>query len=113
MEADGLEQYLMRALTDPPAPAVIRSGSGGWRGAVGKLPGIALAGALAAAALELAKIGWFESKGISALTLAIVLGMVVGNTVYPRLASASAQGVVFSKQTQILLGIILDGPRLI
>jgi uncharacterized integral membrane protein (TIGR00698 family) len=102
----------MRALTDPPAAAVIQSGSGGWRGIVGKLPGIALAGGLAAAALELAKIGWFESKGISALTLAIVLGMVVGNTVYPRLASASAQGVVFSKQTLLRLGIILYGLRL-
>jgi uncharacterized integral membrane protein (TIGR00698 family) len=102
----------MRALTDPPAAAVIQFGSGGWRGALRRLPGIALVGALAAAALELGKIGWFESKGISALTLAIVLGMFVGNTVYPRVASASADGVIFSKQTLLRLGIILYGLRL-
>jgi len=102
----------MRALTDTPAAAAIPVGSGGWRSARSRLPGVALVGGLAAAALELAKIGWFESKGISALTLAIVLGMVVGNTVYPRIVSASADGVIFSKQTLLRLGIILYGLRL-
>lgn len=76
------------------------------------LPGLALAGGLAFAAIELGRIGWLQVNGISALTLAIVLGMLVGNTVYPRIAAASAAGVMFSKQNLLRLGIILYGLRL-
>jgi len=79
---------------------------------MGKVSGIALAATLAAVAISLSSIGWFASKGISALTLAIALGMVVGNTLYPRLARFSAQGVTFSKQTLLRAGIILYGLRL-
>ena len=75
-------------------------------------PGVALALALALAAMELAKLGWLQANGISALTLAIVLGMVVGNTVYPRFAAVGANGVTFSKQSLLRLGIILYGLRL-
>ena len=75
-------------------------------------PGVALALALALAAMELAKLGWLQANGISALTLAIVLGMVVGNTVYPRFAAVGASGVTFSKQSLLRLGIILYGLRL-
>ena len=78
----------------------------------GYLPGLALAGGLAFAAIELGKIGWLQANGISALTLAIVLGMLVGNTSYPRIAAASALGVTFSKQNLLRLGIILYGLRL-
>ena len=56
------------------------------------LPGLALSGALAAAGVALGRIGWLQDHGFSALTLAIVLGMIVGNTVYPlvpRLAAAA------------------------
>ena len=79
---------------------------------VSLLPGLALAGALAFAAIELGKIGWLQANGISALTLAIVLGMLVGNTAYPRFAEASASGVTFSKQNLLRVGIILYGLRL-
>ena len=78
----------------------------------GFVPGLALAGGLAFAAIELGKIGWLQANGISALTLAIVLGMLVGNTAYPRIAAASALGVTFSKQNLLRLGIILYGLRL-
>lgn len=78
----------------------------------GQLPGLALAGGLAFAATLLGKIGWLQANGISALTLAIVLGMLVGNTAYPRIAAASAPGVTFSKQNLLRLGIILYGLRL-
>jgi len=44
--------------------------------------------------------------------MAIVLGMLVGNTAYPRIAAASALGVTFSKQNLLRLGIILYGLRL-
>ena len=76
------------------------------------LPGLALSAALAAAAVALGSIGWLQDHGLSALTLAIVLGMLVGNTVYPRFANASGPGVNFSKQTLLRLGVVLYGLRL-
>ena len=83
-----------------------------WQNAIDHLPGLALVGVLAALAMTLGTIGWFASAGISALTLAIVLGMLVGNTLYPRVARSGAGGVTFSKQTLLRLGIILYGLRL-
>ena len=79
------------------------------------LPGLALSGALAAAAMALGRIAWLQAHGFSALTLAIVLGMVVGNTVYPlvpRMALVSGPGVNFSKQSLLRLGVVLYGLRL-
>jgi uncharacterized integral membrane protein (TIGR00698 family) len=76
------------------------------------LPGIGLVGFLALLALEIGRAPWLEANGISALTLAIALGMLVGNTVYPGLAVAAAGGVAFSKQTLLRAGIILYGLRL-
>ena len=76
------------------------------------LPGILLTGAIAILATELAKSAWMQAHGISALTLAIVGGMMVGNTIYPRISSFSARGVTFSKQILLRAGIILFGLRL-
>ncbi len=97
------------------APAAIAPAGGlaGFPGHARALaPGVALALVIALLAIELGKLGWLQSNGISALTLAIVLGMVAGNTIYPRVAAASATGVTFSKQTLLRLGIILYGLRL-
>ncbi|WP_416200160.1 YeiH family protein [Undibacterium sp. 5I1] len=58
------------------------------------------------------KITLLQANGIGALTLAIVLGMLVGNTIYPRIAVTSGAGVTFSKQNLLRLGIILYGLRL-
>lgn len=76
------------------------------------LPGLALSGVLAVAGIALGRIGWLQDQGFSALTLAIVLGMLVGNTVYPRWAAASGAGVAFSKGNLLRLGIVLYGLRL-
>ena len=76
------------------------------------LPGLALSAVLAAAAVSLGSIGWLQDHGLSALTMAIVLGMLVGNTIYPRFATASGPGVNFSKQTLLRLGVVLYGLRL-
>ncbi|NMM14129.1 MAG: YeiH family putative sulfate export transporter [Rhodoferax sp.] len=80
-----------------------------WRGLV---PGLALTGAIACASIQLGKFGWMQSNGISALTLAIVLGMLVGNTVYFRFSAVTGAGVTFSKANLLRLGIILYGFRL-
>jgi uncharacterized integral membrane protein (TIGR00698 family) len=76
------------------------------------LPGMALVGVLALLALEVGRAPWLQANGFSALTLAIALGMLVGNTIYPRFAAAAAEGVAFSKQTLLRAGIILYGLRL-
>lgn len=76
------------------------------------IPGLLLSAALAGAAILLGRSQWLQHNGISALTLAIVLGIVVGNTLYPRIAAGSAAGVGFSKQILLRAGIILYGLRL-
>ena len=76
------------------------------------LPGLALSGVLAALGIALGRIAWLQDHGFSALTLAIVLGMLVGNTVYPRMANASGAGVNFCKQNLLRLGVVLYGLRL-
>jgi uncharacterized integral membrane protein (TIGR00698 family) len=76
------------------------------------LPGLALSAAIAAVAMVLGGSGWLQTHGISALTLAIVLGLIVGNSIYPRIATASCDGVRFSKQILLRAGVILYGLRL-
>ncbi len=76
------------------------------------LPGLLLSSALAASALMLSTHSWMAAHGMNALTLAIVLGVVVGNTVYPALEGRCATGVGVSKQQLLRLGIVLYGLRL-
>lgn len=74
--------------------------------------GVLLSAALAVAGMELGKITWLTAHGFSALTIAIVLGMIVGNTIYSHIAEASGHGVTFSKQKLLRAGIVLFGLRL-
>ena len=76
------------------------------------LPGLAWSVALAELAIRLGSISWLQSHGMSALTVAIVLGIVFGNTLYPRFSANSDAGVNFSKQTLLRAGVILYGLRL-
>lgn len=76
------------------------------------LPGLAISASLAGAAMAMGRIDWLQNHGFSALTLAIVLGMVLGNTVYPRIAAPCGAGVNFSKQNLLRLGVVLYGLRL-
>lgn len=76
------------------------------------LPGLLLSGVIAWGAIQLGKLEWMQNHGMSALTLAIMLGIVLGNSVYGRLAPSCGAGVAFSKQTLLRLGIILYGFRL-
>jgi uncharacterized integral membrane protein (TIGR00698 family) len=104
-------EILMQAAANPLAlPA--KPGNPRGQRLMSFLPGILLTGAIAILATELAKSAWMQANGISALTLAIVGGMIAGNTVYPLISGYSARGVVFSKQILLRLGIILFGLRL-
>ena len=76
------------------------------------LPGLLLSGVIAYGAIQLGKLEWMQNHGMSALTLAIILGIILGNSVYARVAPACGAGVGFSKQTLLRLGIILYGFRL-
>jgi uncharacterized integral membrane protein (TIGR00698 family) len=76
------------------------------------LPGLVLSAALAAIAIRLGTVGWLQDHGMSALTVAIVLGIVLGNTVYPYVAADGGAGVALSKQTLLRAGVILYGLRL-
>ncbi|MDO5769467.1 MAG: YeiH family protein [Psychrobacter sp.] len=50
--------------------------------------------------------------GLSSLTLAIIIGMVLGNTVYPSYTSQLATGVNFAKGQLLRLAIMLYGFKL-
>ncbi|MDY0250164.1 MAG: YeiH family protein [Pseudomonas sp.] len=76
------------------------------------IPGLLLCAALSAGALILDRVPWLQAHGLSALTLAIMLGFIVGNTVFPRMAGRCAPGVFYAKQYMLRLGIILYGFRL-
>ena len=75
-------------------------------------PGLALSALITGAALWGGSIPTVAGAGFSALTLAILLGMVVGNTLYPRIWKSCDGGVIFAKQHLLRLGIILYGFRL-
>src|ERR1039457_3773741 len=72
------------------------------------LPGLGLSVLLALTAMQLGTIGWLASHGISALTAAIALGILVGNTLYPRVAATAGVGIAFSKQTLLRKRCVRD-----
>lgn len=76
------------------------------------LPGLAMSMTIAAAGMAIGGIDWVQSHGFSAITLAIVLGMLAGNTFSPRVAAVSAAGVNLCRQQLLRLGIVLYGLRL-
>ncbi len=76
------------------------------------IPGLLLTGALTALAIWAGDIPWIAGLGLGALTLAILFGIVVGNTLYPWLQPRCHTGVQLAKQRLLRLGIILYGFRL-
>lgn len=76
------------------------------------LPGLVLALLVALFATWLADQAWVSRLGISALPLAIVLGMLVGNTLYGQVQGRCGPGVSFAKQRILRAGIILFGMRI-
>lgn len=80
-----------------------------WRA---RLPGLALCALIAAIAMLCASQPVVQAHGVSPLTFAIVLGMLAGNTFYPRIAAGAGAGVGFAKQTLLRTGVVLYGFRL-
>ncbi len=74
--------------------------------------GLLLALMLAVGATWLGTVPSVAALGLGALTLAIVAGIVAGNTLYPHLAVSCDPGVILAKQQLLRLGIILYGFRL-
>jgi len=87
-----------------PKPHALRTRAG-WLG-------LALAGAIAAGGIVAARMPSVQHYGLSALTLAIVWGIVAGNTFFPAIAEHTAAGVDFSKSTLLRAGIVLFGLRI-
>lgn len=76
------------------------------------LPGILLCLALALLAIALGRIDYSQQHGLSALTIAILLGILLGNTRLSHLAQPCSAGMAFSKQHLLRLAIVLYGLRL-
>ncbi|AOP42580.1 YeiH family putative sulfate export transporter [Edwardsiella piscicida] len=76
------------------------------------LPGLLLTGIITAVSMWAGALPWVEQLGFGALTLAIILGILIGNSVYPALSIPCSVGVHLAKQKFLRLGIILYGFRL-
>jgi conserved hypothetical integral membrane protein len=74
--------------------------------------GLFLTAGVAIAGLVLAQNSIAQHWGFSALTIAIALGIVLGNTLYPRIAVGCASGVGIAKQQLLRIGIVLYGLRI-
>lgn len=76
------------------------------------IPGLLLTAVIAGAASWLAQQPMIAALGLGSLTLAIMLGILVGNSIYSPLASRCDNGVLLAKQKLLRLGIILFGFRI-
>ncbi|KRG70702.1 YeiH family protein [Pseudoxanthomonas dokdonensis] len=73
--------------------------------------GLMLCLAVALAGMALGQLPWLQAHGLGALTLAIITGIVLGNTVFPRWAAAIGSGVDIGKGRLLRWGIVLYGFR--
>lgn len=76
------------------------------------LPGLMLSAMIALAAIRLGELPWLQAHGLSSLIVAILLGIVLGNTVYPYIGAQCGPGIAFAKQTLLRAGIVVYGFRL-
>ena len=75
------------------------------------IPGLLLTGLIAAVAMAAGALPTLQGWGLSALTLAILIGIVLGNTVFPRITHHAAAGVDVSRSRLLRIGIVLYGFR--
>jgi uncharacterized integral membrane protein (TIGR00698 family) len=76
------------------------------------LPGLLLTAVLAALAVSLALLPALKNLGLSALPLGILGGILVGHTLFPRIAERAGPGVDIAKGYVLRLGIVLFGFRI-
>ncbi|KTS25933.1 YeiH family protein [Pantoea sp. BS_4] len=76
------------------------------------LPGLLLCGLIASVTAAVAQVPGIARLGLGSLTLAIMLGIIVGNSVYSPLAGQCDAGVQLAKQKLLRLGVILFGFRI-
>lgn len=74
--------------------------------------GLAFTAGIAVAGLCIAQSSIAQQWGFSALTIAIALGIVLGNTLYSRIETMCAPGVGIAKQQLLRSGIVLYGLRI-
>lgn len=74
--------------------------------------GIILVAIIAAMSILASKLDVATHMGLSALTLAIVFGIFIGNTFFPRVANHTAIGVDYAKNKLLRVGIVLYGFRI-
>jgi uncharacterized integral membrane protein (TIGR00698 family) len=77
-----------------------------------RLPGLAFALLLGLAGLALATLPAFSHLQLSALTIAIVLGMLIGNVSAGRLPASFAPGIAFAQRNVLRAGVVLYGLRI-
>lgn len=83
-----------------------------WPCKLRSLPGMALCAAVAGCAYALAQTQWARDAGVSVLTLSIFLGIIVGNTGFPRVAGVAGPGVDCARTQLLRAGIVLYGFRI-
>ncbi|AWX15415.1 hypothetical protein CEP48_04170 [Mergibacter septicus] len=76
------------------------------------IPGLLLSGGITIIANQLYAMHIGSSIGLSSLTFAILLGMLIGNTFYAKIATYSHTGITFAKSFLLRAGIVLYGFRI-
>jgi len=71
--------------------------------------GLIFTAALAVISFYLAKAPLFVHWGLGALTLAILIGIIIGNSFFGKIAPQTGPGIDFAKNKLLRLGIILYG----
>ncbi|PHM33063.1 YeiH family protein [Xenorhabdus innexi] len=74
--------------------------------------GLMLTAILTTTATYLSQQPLFIHMGLSVLTISILLGIIIGNTLYPSLKPICSSGINFTKHYLLRAGIILYGFRL-
>jgi len=75
-------------------------------------PGLPISAVVGVAAVALGALPALEAHGINPLTIAIILGMLVGNSIFPPIAARAEPGVVLARQGLLRAGVVLYGFRL-
>lgn len=74
--------------------------------------GMLLVAVLAGASVVLSKLPIMQSAQFSSLTIGIVLGIIVGNSVFSRIATQTDIGVDYAKSILLKAGVVLFGFRI-